>query len=135
MADFYAALKTAFDADTALVGGASGPFSALYMGEAPEGEDVPYCVLVPGDEPKTEGTFASIYCRETFSLHVVTATQEAGQDYTDTILLRLDDWETSLTADGLTILSLQYSNRRTTQPEQDRWETAVECEVLYQRAR
>ena len=128
MATFYAVIKTRFDADNTLV---SSPFVGLYMGEAPDSEDYPFCVLVPAEETKQSGSFASNYFEENFEFHVADRTQELVEAHGDLVEAAFRDCETALSVTGLTVVRLALTARRSMQVEENLWEEVLEYTADY----
>jgi len=132
MATFYAQIKSRFDGNEALV---ASPFTKLYMGDSPDGEDYPFCVLVPQEEAKQSGSFGSNYYEESFEFHAVDRTQELVEAHGDLIEAAFHDCETELTVTGLTVIRLDLTARRSSQVEEDVWEEVLEYTAEYQKVR
>jgi hypothetical protein len=132
MASFFAQIKTKFDAEGTLV---ASPFTTLYMGEGPDSETYPFCVIVPAEETKQSGSFGSNYHEESFEFHAVDRTQELVEAHGDLIEAAFKDCETSLTVTGLTVIRLDLTARRSSQVEENLWEEVLEYTAEYQKPR
>jgi len=132
MATFYAQIKSKFDGAETLV---ASPFSKLHMGDSPDSEDYPFCVLVPTEETKQAGSFGSNYYEESFAFHAVDRTQELVEAHGDLIEALFKDCEMTLTVTGLTVIRLDLTARRSSQLEEDVWDEVLEYTAEYEKAR
>ena len=132
MATFYDEIKRLFDENGALC---PTLFAELHMGDPPDDVNYPFCVIVTGDEPKTSGSFGSVYHEDSFAFHIADRTQESVASHVAAIEEAFQDAESSLTVAGRTVIAMDRQSTRYAQVEPDLWEGVIEYEALYQEVR
>jgi len=140
LADLYDAIKTAFDAATSLIAGASdiGPFDELHSGEvgSPSDVPVPYCTMVDPQESNEEGAFDRwVFVQESFNFEIVDATLELVRDHAELVNAVFDSFSLPLSAAGLRDVRLTKIGQGTEQAAEDRWACAIDYDVTYWRRR
>jgi hypothetical protein len=134
MASFYTVIKQRFDGAVTLC---PSPFAELYMTEAPEDEDKPFCIVVPDEETRVTGGFAHTWHEESFAFWIIDTSQESADANAELVEAVFKDIGPDLTVDNITILYLEKDTRRfeTLEGEEGLWAAVITYNAYYEEAR
>lgn len=132
MSAFYDQIVSTFNDAATLV---PSVFTALYMNQPPDAEDMPYAVLEPGDEERITGSFASTFHEGTFTITVVNSTQDLVRAQAELVEAAYLDIESDLSVSGMQVTQLDKTRRTYDNPEDDTWAAAIEFMFAYAETR